>query len=443
MAKRLVTNFAYLFEGINKNGTVRKASEVLGLQTMMQTLPSGAVDHCALLRVVGCEVLRTGGWGKFRLYGTVNNFIDEILSTPTCERHFATVTLDHARLPKANGRDRLYAFLDCEARGAPWTDAPRSKTALLDALGIFYCKTFAVAFPQHTPWDWAEIWVFSKEAPMEVSFHLHSTQCVWDSAEDQKAFMQQLKIDIEDAYLDTTHQDNKAARTICIKGEDDKLHHFVDWSVYTKTQFLKLPLCMKPGKACMTMFRAPASEPPNPPERRQLEAGMIVATTYDPKTLLKLASPGPGKGGGKGGGKGMRAKKRKRAEYTNKIETAAYIGQTDIDTITRYTKHAIDPTRCIYKHGYPPSIFVKAPHSSHCHISDRIHSSGGNVNHSNVTWSPVAGKLWVTTGCFSPKCGTNTKSTWVIDDPETRTNLTKLFWAIRYKAKSKSKSKSK
>ncbi len=137
----------------------------------MQTLPSGTEvpagatppsDQTAV-PVVGCEVLRTGGWGKFVLYGTRKNFVDRILSTAAENRHFAAVTLDHTRLPKSNGKDRVYCYFDYEARGEPWISEPRSIPALLDALGFFYCKIFAATFPHHEKWDWSDLWVFSKD----------------------------------------------------------------------------------------------------------------------------------------------------------------------------------------------------------------------------------------------------------------------------------------
>jgi hypothetical protein len=405
----LLSEFAYIFTGLDKNGHPRKAAQVLALQPAMQTLasgtpvPAGSTPPAATkaLRVVGCEVLQSGGWGKFKLYGTRETFVDMILSTPAKNRHFAAVTLDHTKLPKSNGGDRLYAFLDCEARGAPWTNAPRSIPALLDALGFFYCKTFASTFPQAPVWDWSDLWVFSKEAKKEVSLHLHSTQCVWDSAEEQKAFMQILKLRIEEAVSDTTHPDNKIASVICIKGDDLKVDHFVDWSVYSDTQFMKLPLCRKYGKACMTLLKAPARwKQETPTERSQLEAGMIVATTYDPKKLLKVPLH-------KRVVEEKRKMKRKHPTFgsSDKPEmTGLRLTPKKMSLLVSFTKHEVDANRSSLTKSFPPTMYCVAPHNTECCLARRIHTSVGNVNYSKIVWSKTNGRVTVTTACYSPKC---------------------------------------
>jgi len=121
-----------------------------------------------------------------------------------------------------------------------------------------------------------------------LSFHLHADPALpcpaWFSITHLSWFMKER---VRPFVFKSFESGDARAKLVCWKEDDAKKPQtFMDFAVYgTHRQNVKLPLCSKPGKPVMTLYRAPANATDLSPTK-QLEVGMCVVSEWDAKREL-------------------------------------------------------------------------------------------------------------------------------------------------------------
>lgn len=252
-------------------------------------LESAAFQRAEPFQRVVTSQFRPHGFGPYTLHLSVGALIEFVLRASSPARNFNIVLCD-------DGPIRLYLDLDMPVRlssggeghsAAAAAAAPASTSAdsvtseqlLADVTGVLE-EAFAKAYPArqlHTN----HLWIFSASTSAKHSFHLHADpelpHAVWPSRQALSAFMKKHVKPL----LDKLHivRDARAQR-LSWTTPDGVLHWMIDFSVYSLHQSIKLPLCRKPGKACMQLLRAPSvyGEPSSIPLVKQLSVGIPSAS---------------------------------------------------------------------------------------------------------------------------------------------------------------------
>lgn len=204
----------------------------------------------------------------FCLESSVESYIDHVLSLPLKKRHGNIVFTE-------NHKVRFYMDLEFQPRLDSDTDV--FIPTLLEAAVRYICKIFHRVYPSVPSLHTDQFWLFSACTEKKVSFHVHGSvnheNVYWQSLMELQRFMlEHVKPALEKDYMDSDAQ-------LLFRGGEKK-NCFIDFSVYHKTQNVKLPTCCKPGKANMMLYRSPDTVNAISSERMQIEVGMICVFQY-------------------------------------------------------------------------------------------------------------------------------------------------------------------
>jgi hypothetical protein len=232
-------------------------------------------------RVVSSTFRSSGKVGFFRLHADVSALCQWVERTPVPDRNSCIVLLENQPV-------RMY--LDVEQDTAAEMGREEVECLLKD-VGDVLQDAFASAYPSvAAAADGLAIdrwWYFSASHSKKVSFHIHadpdSPHPAWSSVVELAAFMKgHVKSMLEREWLAGTP---RARRLKWKKG--NQMEWFIDFSVYSRSRSMKLPLCCKPTKTTMALFQAPAGVQ-NISERKQLEVGMPQVWPHSPAVFTML-----------------------------------------------------------------------------------------------------------------------------------------------------------
>jgi hypothetical protein len=240
----------------------RAAAECLSESAEFDATPLGQ-------RVVS-STFKAHGFGDFRLHRDAAALCQWIEYTPPAQRNFCVVIFDQQPV-------RMY--LDLDMKTTAMTDDQLLESMLTDVLD-YVSEGFAAAYPAQAAAGLGvgRMWYFSASNLSKSSFHLHadpdSAHAVWASIVELRAFMQAYVFSrMEKELRDGTPRAQRLRVSANKTNDPEAKTWFIDPSVYSRTQNLKLPLCSKPGKTTMTLHRAPTGVQ-DTSERKQLLVGM-------------------------------------------------------------------------------------------------------------------------------------------------------------------------
>jgi len=198
-------------------------------------------------RVVS-STFKPHGFGDYRSHANVAAMCRWVESKAVPQRNFNIVILDGQPV-------RMFLDLDM-ATTTNMSGSQDIELMLRDVRDVIE-DAYASAYPAHHTaavglgsdrW-----WIFSASNATKSSFHIHadpdSPHPVWRSVVELAAFMKgRVRPLLEREWLAGEPRARRLALNAAPGQDLRSINWFIDFSVYSRTRSLKLPLCCKPGK---------------------------------------------------------------------------------------------------------------------------------------------------------------------------------------------------